>query len=543
MGRGGARPRLLRAGVFFLALTALTACGGGGGGDGPTPPPVNNNPASVRLSQAGPLTLSSGATNSVTADVLTSDGRTLSGVSVSWSSSDATIARVQDGAITALKVGTASITATASGISSPPLSVTVTPGSPARLGIRTQPAGATVAVPLTTQPVIELRDANDNVVTSATATVTASLASGGGTLSGTTTVTTVGGVAQFNDLMLIGLVGARTLTFAADGVAGATSSPFALNPGAPSQVAIARQPVGGAIGAPLLVQPAVELRDVSGNLATTATTPVVVSVSFGGGTVGGGSSVAPVNGVALFTDLFVTGAAGYRELTFTVAGLPAVTSTRFTLAVIVYGTSGQKIQYLDVGASASPTSSAAVAPAFVSRAATLVGVDNSGRITGRKEGQSWIVSTIAGGSDSVMTIVPRAAGGPILRTNISTYSVQPGETVTVDLILDPRTNPVGATNLFVTAAYDTTNFVGTATVLSVSGSTIIASQPTPNVYRFSIASATGITTPITFGRLQFTAASAGEVVTVSVTALDIVAPDKSDLKGRTTSTYYPLIVR
>jgi len=269
----------------------------------------------------------------------------------------------------------------------------------------------------------------------------------------------------------------------------------------------------------------------------------VATVTFGGGTISGSSSKPPVNGVASFTDLAVNGAVGDRELTFSVAGAQPVTSTRFPLVLIIYGTTGQKIQYVDAGATVTPTSSAGTPPSFASRAAAMASVDNNGRILGKKEGQSWIVSTIAGGGDSVLAIVPRSAGGPIVRTNVSSYSVRSGATVVVDLILDPRAVPVGATNLFVTAAYDTTDFVGTVTALPVSGSTITLNQPTANVHRFSIASAAGIASPLVFGRLQFTAATAGEVLTISVTAIDIVAPDGSDLKGRTTSTYFPMVVR
>lgn len=645
MGRTFAFARSSAAAIATIAI--LGACGGGGGGEGgTTPPPANNNPSSIRLSQTGPISLASGATSSITAQVLTSDGRTLSGISVTWASTDATVAQVADGTITGLKVGAASVTATASGITSPALLVNVTPGALARVVITTQPAGAVVATSLATQPVVELRDSNDNVLTTSTAPVTAAIASGGGTLSGTstvasvagkatfadlavtglagdrtlsfavagapsvtsanfslspgapsqiaiktqpagaqvaiplatqprlevqdagtnviatatlpitvtiasgggsltgtTTVTSVAGVAQFTDLALLGLVGARTLAFTSPGIQSTTSGAFALSPGVPSQVLLTRQPVGGAIGAPLLVQPAVELRDVSGNVATNATAPIVATISFGGGTLAGSASVVPVNGVATYSNLAIVGSVGERELTFSVQNATPVTSSRFNLALIVYGTSGQKIQFIDVGATTTPTSSAGIPPTYLSRASSVAGVDNAGRITALKEGQSWIISTIPGGGDSVLTVVPRSAGGPVLRTNVATYSLSSGSVVTVDLVLDPRSTPVGAANVYVTAAYDTTSFGGTVVALAVPGSSVTLNQPTSNVHRFSIASAAGISAPVTFGRLQFTAASPGELLIISVTALDIIGPDTSDLMGLTTSTYYPMVIR
>jgi len=49
---------------------------------------------------------------------------------------------------------------------------------------------------LTTQPIIEVRDAAGNLVTTATPTITATIATGGGTVTGST-ATAVGGVATF----------------------------------------------------------------------------------------------------------------------------------------------------------------------------------------------------------------------------------------------------------------------------------------------------------------------------------------------------------
>lgn len=532
--------------IALLAGTVAVlqaSCGGGGGSDGPSAPPVSNTPASVRLSLAGPVTLTSGSSSVVTAQVFTSDGRQLTNAAVTWASTDAAIARVQDGNITALKVGTATITATAGSVASSGLAVTVTPGAPAQVAVTIQPAGAAVAQTFAIQPVVEIQDGNGNLVPSSTLPITVTLASGGGVLSGTTTVTAAAGVAKYTDLSLSGAVGPRTLSFVATGLSTGTSSSFVLAPGAPAQLLITRQPVGGAVSAPLLTQPVVELRDVAGNLATTASTPVTASVTFGGGTVGGTSSVVPISGVARFTDLSISGPVGDRELTFSVAGAPAVTSTRFPLALIVYGLTNQKIQIVDVGASITPVSSAGTPPTFVSRAGTLASVDNAGKITARQDGEAWVVSSLPGGGDSVLTIIPRAAGGPLLRTNLTGYAVQRGSTVTVDLVLDPRSTPVGSVSLFVTAAYDTTEFAGVIALVPSPGANISINQPTTRVVRVSIASATGITTPITFARLQFIAGAPGDVLTLNLTAIDAYAPDGSDLRSGMTSTYYPLVPR
>ncbi|MBX3032966.1 MAG: fibronectin type III domain-containing protein [Bdellovibrionaceae bacterium] len=82
--------------------------------------------------------------------------------------------------------------------------VTVTHGAATQIVFTMQPAGGVAeGVNLPTQPVLEIRDANGNLVTSgadATADVTLSLSSGTGALGGTLTQTSVGGVATFSGI-------------------------------------------------------------------------------------------------------------------------------------------------------------------------------------------------------------------------------------------------------------------------------------------------------------------------------------------------------
>src|SRR5688572_19599623 len=68
---------------------------------------------------------------------------------------------------------------------------------PARLEVVTQPSGAVPGAILNVQPVVQIQDPSDKPVTTSTAQVTATLATGVGTLSGTTTVSAVNGVATF----------------------------------------------------------------------------------------------------------------------------------------------------------------------------------------------------------------------------------------------------------------------------------------------------------------------------------------------------------
>src|SRR5690242_1444155 len=93
------------------------------------------------------------------------------------------------------------------------------------LAIATQPPSAAQSgVTFASAPVAELRDRNDAVFAQAGVAVTASIASGGGTLGGTTTqITDAQGRATFPDLVISGSVGPRTLFFTANGLAGVSS--------------------------------------------------------------------------------------------------------------------------------------------------------------------------------------------------------------------------------------------------------------------------------------------------------------------------------
>ena len=201
--------------------------------------------------------------------------------------------------------------------------------------ITTHPSGAVNGEALTTQPVIRVTDASGNTVTSSTVNVVASIASGtGGTLSGTTTVAAVNGVATFTNLVLSGTPGSFTLRFTPTSLTAATSDSFALSVGAASKVMVTTQPAGAFNGIEFSTQPVVKITDAGGNTITSSTANVVASIATGTGTLSGTMTVAAVNGVANFTNLKITGI-GDHTLTFTPAGgLTAATSNTLNVAVL-----------------------------------------------------------------------------------------------------------------------------------------------------------------------------------------------------------------
>ncbi len=126
-------------------------------------------------------------------------------------------------------------------------SVASTPAT--KLAIAQQPAGAASGAAFATQPIVQIRDVNHNLVSSSTATVNA-VATGPGTLSGTTSVTAVGGVATFTNLALSSS-GSYTLTFSSTGLTSVTSGTITVT--GPSITSLSRDGGSSAGGAQIVV--------------------------------------------------------------------------------------------------------------------------------------------------------------------------------------------------------------------------------------------------------------------------------------------------
>jgi hypothetical protein len=89
----------------------------------------------------------------------------------------------------------------------------VNPGAATQLVLTTQAAGVVSGQAFVTQPVLEVRDANGNVVTTDNTTQVTMAVDGGASTVGTAMVTVVNGVATFVDVGILGSTGSYTLTF------------------------------------------------------------------------------------------------------------------------------------------------------------------------------------------------------------------------------------------------------------------------------------------------------------------------------------------
>ncbi|MBJ6763828.1 S8 family serine peptidase [Myxococcaceae bacterium JPH2] len=264
------------------------------------------------------------STNSVTLTLGGASGGTLSGTT--------TVAAVNGVAtfsnLSINKVGTGyTLVASSTGLTDATSSAfNVTEGPAAKLVIRAQPSDGTASTTLSPAFQVAVVDAFDNA-THGTQQVTVTLT--GGTLSGTTTVTAVDGVATFSDLSIAQAGTGYTLVASSTGLADATSAAFNVAAGPATQLVIRTQPSNGTASTALSPAFQVALVDALGN--TTHGTDQV-SVTLTGGTLSGTTSVAAVDGVATFSDLSIAQVGTGYTLVASSNGLPSVTSESFAIA-------------------------------------------------------------------------------------------------------------------------------------------------------------------------------------------------------------------
>ena len=522
----------------------------------------DDTPASITLAPSGAIALVSGSTVTLAATVRAPDGRVVPTATVVYSSSDVTVASVTASVVTGAKAGTAMITAT-SGAASAVVVVTVTPGPAAALGLRTQPAGSAAGSLLSTQPVVEIRDKAGNLVPTATNTVSVAIASGGGSVSGVTTVIAAGGVATFTNLVISGTAGTRALSFSAAGLTPVTSSDFALSPSATPLLVVDTTSVTLSASSGKTSQ--VVTLGVKNGGATPLTGVTTSPPAYDAGQLTGWLTVSASGGAPPFNLTLQANAASlpagnYRAVVQVNA--PAASNTPVSITVtltvtpantITYGNATEKLRILDVATAYTPSLSARDGTGqplplgtvtFASRATSVATVDAQGKITAAGEGTTWVTVQGVGSSDSVFVTVPRSAAGPVLRSDLTTYLVKAGDVTFVNVLIDPRQTPVGAATIAVGYTTVTAVFGFNVTYTIPTGPPVpVATSTTAGVIRVSVASATPLTGQTTLLRLRIVTPTTGLSGVITLTVTDIVAPDGSDLTPVTTSTRIPIIVQ
>lgn len=246
----------------------------------------------------------------------------------------------------------------------------VGPCSVAALVFAAQPGNTTGGATL--PPVrVEAHEASGDVASCYTGNVTVSLGSnpGGVTLSGTTTVAALAGVATFVNLSIDKAANGYTLIADGAGVSAVTSTAFTVSPGAATQLAITAQPNTTVVAMGFTPAVVVAGLDPGGNTDTSyrGAVTIVLGTNPGNATLSGTTTVTAVAGIAAFAGVSVDKAGIGYTLTASATGLSSATSGAFTVLA-------QPLARLAFAVQPSP----ALAGTGITPAVTVTATDSSG---------------------------------------------------------------------------------------------------------------------------------------------------------------------
>jgi Bacterial Ig-like domain (group 1) len=233
-------------------------------------------------------------------------------------------------------LGAQSVTASVSGVlSSATFTATGLVGAAASLVMSAIPASTLAGALLGPSIAVTAKDSQGNTVTSFTGAVSVAFGAnpGGASLSGTTTVNAVAGIATFSNLAVTTAASGYTIVASAAGLSPATSSPLSIVAAAASKLVLTSQPGSAIAGVNLAPSLVATAQDAYGNLATTFTGAVSVGFGMnpGSGTLAGTTSVNAVAGVATFASVSIAKAATGYSLVASAAGLSSATTNTFSI--------------------------------------------------------------------------------------------------------------------------------------------------------------------------------------------------------------------
>ena len=334
-------------------------------------------------------------------------------------------------------------------------------GPATQLKFTVQPAQTNAGATMTPAIEVTAQDAVGNTATTFSGSVSIAIGTnpGGGTLSGTTTVAAVNGVAVFSTLSIDKTATGYTLVASASGLSSATSAAFTIKTGAATQVVFTAQPTITSAGATITPAVQVTARDGFGNTATGFTEVVTVAIGANpsGGTLSGTTSVAAVAGVATFADLSIDQAGSGYTLTANAAGLPGATSTPFDISATSLAFTAQP-STTTAGAKITPAVQVTARDALGHTITTFTGkvtvaiLAGSGAPGATLSGTTQ-VSAVAGVASFSTLSIDKAASGYKLTAAASgfpsgvssSFTINAGAATKLGFIVQPSTTPAGAT--------------------------------------------------------------------------------------------------
>ncbi|MDH3571662.1 MAG: Ig-like domain-containing protein, partial [Gemmatimonadota bacterium] len=279
-----------------------------------------------------------GQNQQFTGEARTASGEKVPGIPFSWSSSDNGVATVSaSGMVTAVSNGSASISATADGISG---SVGVTVAQePGQLAFSVQPTDAIAGESVAPAVAVEIQDALGSLVGGASDAVTLAIGTdpsgGSATLAGAGPVGAVNGIATFSNVSVDVAAAGYTLLATSGTLTSATSDPFDLTAGTATQLVFTVQPSNTTAGA-TMTQVVVTAQDGLGN--TDGSYGAAVTLTFANDGSGGtatlsGATATASNGVATFSTVSIDVAALGYTLQASDGTLTSAPSAPFAITV------------------------------------------------------------------------------------------------------------------------------------------------------------------------------------------------------------------
>ena len=182
-------------------------------------------------------------------------------------------------------------------------------GVATQMVISVQPSNTAAGEVMNPAMEVRLLDFNDSLVTSTSVDITASIGNnpGGGSLTGTTTVTTVNGVAVFDNLIIDNIGTGYTLVLDAAGLSPVTSDSFDITHGSVDHLVFSTQPTNTVAGLSINPSVVVRLEDANNNLVTNSSDTVFLAIADnpGGGVLSGTLNAISVGGEATFTGISI----------------------------------------------------------------------------------------------------------------------------------------------------------------------------------------------------------------------------------------------
>jgi len=261
------------------------------------------------------------------------------------------------------------------------------PPGPTQLAFKISPGTTTAGAGLAPSVVVEVHDADGNLVSDFTGTIALTLATnpGSGTLSGTTSLNAVGGVATFSNLTINKSGSGYRLQATSGALTAAQSALFDIIAGPAAKFTFSNLPASIQAGVPFAVT--VTALDNLDNTATDFTGQLTLVLnSTGGAILAGNNMITAVGGVASFTNLSIDKVGNAFTFSVTSGGLTGGPSGPFAVS------SGPPA---DLVISTQPTN--AVAGATMSTVGVTVH-DNMGNVAATFSGSVCLAITSGTGS-------------------------------------------------------------------------------------------------------------------------------------------------